>query len=360
MSLYLPEQKLGSHSVEGASSNKFILKGRQTGSMHRGHTWVFRAESYDTMLAWYDDIKAMTERSPEERNNFLRGHARSISRSSQRSSLSSDGVDDDEDPPFASVTVATNPNSKHDVSQRRPSGGRFPSDLQVNAQRGLQVPLSPLSVSSGYNEDANGDAIATANVPPAGYGPQPYTLQESGSVGETGREGRNGMYPLLIHPDTMATNSVNRAGKSIYSVSHAPAGTGNIPGASYADGNEGNSLEQLGDERSARVNSAQARHVPDIGDGVRSTRVGLHAITVSSVPGQTPPLEADRYRPIDGESRAAGVRDNFMDGATNGAAYLEGRPLRPGGGAARNDSIPTISHLHIPGEYPKGATSGLS
>jgi hypothetical protein len=49
MSLYLPEQKLGSHSNEGSSSNKFMLKGRQTGSMHRGHSWVFRAESYDTM-----------------------------------------------------------------------------------------------------------------------------------------------------------------------------------------------------------------------------------------------------------------------------------------------------------------------
>jgi len=47
MSLYLPEQKLGSHSSEGGSSNKFILKGRQTGTMHRGHTWVFRAESFD-------------------------------------------------------------------------------------------------------------------------------------------------------------------------------------------------------------------------------------------------------------------------------------------------------------------------
>jgi hypothetical protein len=52
MSLYLPEQKLGSHSSEGSSSNKFMLKGRQTGSMHRGHSWVFRAESFETMSAW--------------------------------------------------------------------------------------------------------------------------------------------------------------------------------------------------------------------------------------------------------------------------------------------------------------------
>lgn len=56
MSLYLPEQKLGSHSTFGASSNKFMLKGRQTGAMHRGHSWVFRAESYETMLAWVSHI----------------------------------------------------------------------------------------------------------------------------------------------------------------------------------------------------------------------------------------------------------------------------------------------------------------
>ncbi|KAG5759215.1 hypothetical protein H9Q72_012658, partial [Fusarium xylarioides] len=69
MSLYLPEQKVGSHSNEGGSSNKFILKGRQTGGMHRGHTWVFRAESHDTMMAWYEDIKALTEKTAEERSD---------------------------------------------------------------------------------------------------------------------------------------------------------------------------------------------------------------------------------------------------------------------------------------------------
>src|SRR5688572_21477474 len=96
MSLYLPEQKLGSHSNEGGSSNKFILKGRQTGSMHRGHTWVFRAESHDTMMAWYEDIKTLTETTPEERSHFVRSHSRSLSQSSRRSA-SSDGMLDEDD-----------------------------------------------------------------------------------------------------------------------------------------------------------------------------------------------------------------------------------------------------------------------
>ncbi|SLM37125.1 Pleckstrin homology-like domain [Lasallia pustulata] len=72
MSLYLPEQKLGSRSGADSSSHKFMLKGRQTGPMHRGHAWVFRAESRDTMLAWFEDIKNLTEKTGEERNAFVR------------------------------------------------------------------------------------------------------------------------------------------------------------------------------------------------------------------------------------------------------------------------------------------------
>lgn len=71
MSLYLPEQKLGSHSQPTSSSYKFMLKGRQTGSMHRGHAWVFRAESYDTMRAWFDDIANLVNKTGEARNAFV-------------------------------------------------------------------------------------------------------------------------------------------------------------------------------------------------------------------------------------------------------------------------------------------------
>ncbi|KAK8018288.1 PH domain-containing protein [Apiospora marii] len=192
VSLYLPEQKLGSHSTEGGSSNKFILKGRQTGTMHRGHTWVFRAESHDTMMAWYEDIKALTEKSPEERSTFVRGHARTLSRSSQRS-LSSDGmVDDEDEEPFVShenaAAVVASPGSRQDSISNRPQpGGRFPSDLQVNAQRGLQVPHSPSDASSGFldNEYAHGasingnvtndyEAVAAASALPGSQVGEPY------------------------------------------------------------------------------------------------------------------------------------------------------------------------------------------
>lgn len=229
MSLYLPEQKLGSHSLEGGSSNKFILKGRQTGNLHRGHTWVFRAESHETMMAWYEDIKALTEKkSAQERNDFVRGHVRrTLSRSSQRpgSSLSSDGINDEEDePPFqggaaqtsgrtgaatgntasrgGAAGAAAHPQqqspfvqgatpqqdiitvvspaagSAGTTSVRRPqTGGRFPSDLQVNAQRGLQVgggpggPVSPASSGGGSSTGFNAEIAAAATLPGSGLPP---------------------------------------------------------------------------------------------------------------------------------------------------------------------------------------------
>ncbi|GAP89850.2 putative ph domain-containing protein [Rosellinia necatrix] len=119
MSLYLPEQKLGSHSTEGGSSSKFILKGRQTGTMHRGHTWVFRAESHDTMMAWYEDIKALTEKTHEELSNFVRSHSRAYSRASQQST-SSDGVVDEEDEmPFSVDPAVSIPNSRQDSFQSK-------------------------------------------------------------------------------------------------------------------------------------------------------------------------------------------------------------------------------------------------
>ncbi|KAF4976620.1 hypothetical protein FZEAL_6734 [Fusarium zealandicum] len=212
MSLYLPEQKVGSHSSEGGSSNKFILKGRQTGGMHRGHTWVFRAESHDTMMAWYEDIKALTEKTPEERSQFVRSHSRSMSQSSRRS-ISSDGlVDEEDEEPFTADTESfTNPGPRQqDTTPRRSqAGGRFPSDIQVNAQRGLQAPHSPSSVSSGL-QDNHKDPV----VPPLVTGglPGPATGEF-----EQNRENHQGYGTVHQTPlDEMPSNAAIASQKAHY------------------------------------------------------------------------------------------------------------------------------------------------
>lgn len=127
MSLYLPDQRLGSHSDAGSSSHKFMLKGRQTGGgVHKGHSWVFRAESHDTMVAWFQDIKILTEKSPEERNAFVRRHTRSISGASdRRRSFSSDGLDDDDADAVPYSADAASLAEQHPVAARpqRPQPG---------------------------------------------------------------------------------------------------------------------------------------------------------------------------------------------------------------------------------------------
>ena len=167
MSLPLADQKLGSHSNLDSTSHKFMLKGRQSGGMHRGHAWVFRAESYDTMLAWFSDIKSLTEKTGAERKEFIRrSHARSVSAGSHKAgSISSDGgMDEDEAdqvPYSATASQAEIPPQAEKLPQRPNPGGRFPSALQTN--RDSQVPISSSSPSSSTGDR---EIIAAAGAIP--------------------------------------------------------------------------------------------------------------------------------------------------------------------------------------------------
>ena len=144
-----------------------MLKGRQSGAMHRGHAWVFRAESYDTMLAWFSDIKSLTEKTGAERKEFIRrSHARSISAGSHKAgSISSDGGMDedeaDEVPYSATASQAELPPQAEKLLQRPNPGGRFPSALQT--KRNSQVPLSSSSPSSSTGDR---EMIAAAGALP--------------------------------------------------------------------------------------------------------------------------------------------------------------------------------------------------
>ena len=206
MSLYLPEQKLGSHADPGSSSHKFMLKGRQSGgSMHRGHSWVFRAESHETMMAWFEMIKELTEKTGEARNDFVRRtHARSVSGNSLKPSTTApeslDGMEEDEADrvPYSSEQSVRGQSvapeaagagllagggiaaaGMHDIDDnrseagwrppQRPSpGGRFPSDIDV--ARGLQAPHSPSSdeMVPAMDGDDHADMMAAAALPGSG------------------------------------------------------------------------------------------------------------------------------------------------------------------------------------------------
>lgn len=400
MSLYLPEQKLGSHSTEGGSSNKFILKGRQTGSMHRGHTWVFRAESHDTMMAWYEDIKALTEKTPEERNQFVRSHSRSLSRSSTRHSISSDGEgvldDDEDDEPFSAgsqIDIPT-PGSKQDAVPRRSQpGGRFPSDIQINAQRGLQANRSPSSLSSQDPQQqqieqndqrpqsstaTDADVIAAAsmlpgtNVPGAasqygnenqaehfeGYGDtQKATMDEisSGAYLAQREAQHDGVNPYTSEPFQDQTHPEHQH----FSQQHAylvnpivgvdqqqhsdPQSEGPQSHQSQHEGGVVKDpqpmLESVEDQRKT---VPDARHMMD--SGVKDRDVNMLAMTTGGFP-----KSESAYETTTQPSR------NSLDSVATTEVSFAPRPAetaRPAGD--RTESSATISNLHVPGEYPKG------
>ena len=129
MSLPLLEQKLGSRSEPNSSSHKFMLKGKQSGAGHKGHNWVFRAESYDTMMAWYSDISTLTETTGAARTAFVRQHARSVSGRSdgggREGTISSDGFEDDEEADAVPFQAERGVDSRQEEEERvkRPAPG---------------------------------------------------------------------------------------------------------------------------------------------------------------------------------------------------------------------------------------------
>ena len=192
MSLFLPDQKLGSQSQPGSSSHKFIVKGRQTGAMHRGHTWVFRAESHETMLAWYEAIKNLTEKTGKEREAFVRRHARSMSNASQTApSVDSDGaLDEDEadEVPYAAGPSSLGGTTRQEPLARPQPGGRFPSDLHVG--RGLREARSSSSASS----DRDPGVVAVSG--PGSTSTDPAHAADPGRV----KQERSILSPLRSHP----------------------------------------------------------------------------------------------------------------------------------------------------------------
>ncbi len=104
------------------------------------------------MMAWYDAIRNLTQKTGEERNAFVRQHARSISAASQTAaSVDSDGALDEDE--ADAVPYSANPSTMDGTTQKKPverpqPGGRFPSDLQLG--RSSRSARSPSSASSEH------------------------------------------------------------------------------------------------------------------------------------------------------------------------------------------------------------------
>ncbi|EDO18292.1 hypothetical protein Kpol_1039p42 [Vanderwaltozyma polyspora DSM 70294] len=60
MSLSLSDCAVAEHSKKGSSDFKFILHSKQNGLISRGHNWVFKSDSYESMMLWFTAIKELT------------------------------------------------------------------------------------------------------------------------------------------------------------------------------------------------------------------------------------------------------------------------------------------------------------
>ena len=72
MSLALTECSVSEHSKKGSSENKLVLHAKQNGLLHKGHNWVFKADSYEAMMAWFDNLKIFTTfTSTPEKSKYI-------------------------------------------------------------------------------------------------------------------------------------------------------------------------------------------------------------------------------------------------------------------------------------------------
>lgn len=357
MSLYLPDQKLGSHSQPDSTSHKFMLKGRQTGTMHRGHSWVFRAESHETMMAWYEDIENLMARSGETRNAFVRRHFRSASGTSAKSTASNDPVmeEDEADRTPYSANTAILPHDPPAAEGRPQPGGRFPSDIQVD--RHLNQTLLPSSGESSADRDlaAVVDPLLDRHL---------HTASDRTDI-----EGQTGRSPSR-RPDSYYDDSIGET--AIYSRQQQQDATS----TTQPDAHEGSHAEGSIPSNPPSIIAQTSEHHPSQLVASRATRRG----SASTVPttnntentNHTMPTSVDE----DHELMAAPVslkRTGSQQTASSGRGQTpftgEDHPVTPAGRAqkdgetsladeesqpsmaARKDT-PSTLELRIPGHYP--------
>ena len=327
------------------------------------------------MMAWYEDIKALTEKSPEERTQFVRSHSRSLSRSSTHRSVSSDGmVDEEDDEPFSAgsqIDIIT-PGSKQDSASRRSQpGGRFPSDIQINAQRGLQATRSPSSLSSEaqqqqyeYPSQGGADVIAAASalpgidvpgasfdqdnsrspVRPVGYGGnglRSMAETPSGAYLAQQEAEQDGVNPYTSEPIEHHEQQNTHTQENYFAV---PA----VVAAQSVRNNEPQSQQPLAAEETTQF-TKEAEEYPSRHQVIDTTNItsdaNTHNIDVLAAAGfsKSGPTE---------EADIAPSRSSIDSLATTEVSIVDPRSGRPTGN--RTESTNTISNLHIPGEYPKG------
>ena len=339
MSLPLADQKLGSHSNQDSTSHKFMLKGRQSGAMHKSHAWVFRAESYDTMIAWFGDIKSLTETTGPARDAFIRRtHARSVSGGSHTAGSISDGSALDEDEadqvPYSATTSHAEPSTEK-LPQRPKPGGRFPSLLSVN--RDSQIPLSPSSPSD--NSDDREVVAAAGALPGSGipFGPSGQQVKSGDDEINAERGELGGATPAPLHEDTYSTINTNyEVGGSLQ---QSRGEYINAPVQAQGVGSDGPGFVAYSQQPALQQ---VERHDSTYGSWMASVAAGT--VSMSSGTADTGPLERRQDQRNPQQEEQAGLQAVEMAAPVTTQEEMTNRALA----AAQSSTLNPINPTNVP------------
>jgi hypothetical protein len=318
------------------------------------------------MMAWYGDIQALTERPPKDVSEFVRGHSRSLSQNSQRSASSDGVVDEEDDEPFSARSAADiQMGNRQEPSFRPQPGGRFPSDIQVNAHRGLQAPLSPSSVSSGFLDANERDAVVATGGLPVGSTPleDGYGGTRSNQplgYGGTVRSPLGGAtHAAVLRGEAHDDGTNPYTGEPLSGpAQHLSSQDGKLPAAGSAGGaSEQIQVFQDPGRKFGTVimtdkaeNREQIPLPPDTANGATANQVRANAIPDPFGPGTTGTASSDLAPAAEMASRNAPRDSGFARLPVAESQLGDDTVRRPTSTAVRKD---TISNLHIPGEFPR-------
>ena len=164
-SLLLSELSVSEHSKKDEknpnSYHKFvIIHGQGSGLLHKGHNWVFRAESYDLMMSWYNDIKKVTQMSgPVARASIA------IERKKARRSVGNFGAGDSSATSIATgrkrgVSSATAQTSHTEVEQTFKSVPEVPEHPDPNPVRSIRSKHASPSVRNSMDYSHRSNALS--------------------------------------------------------------------------------------------------------------------------------------------------------------------------------------------------------
>ena len=366
--LRVTQERLGKPNSSPLIHPEIVIKPRQTLEAN--------------LLAKYEDIKILTSQSPQDRQNFVRQHARSISGTSQKAgSVSSDGIvdEEDEEPFSAQNSAVVAPGPKQDEPKRPQPGGRFPSQLTIDtlSQRGLQAPLSPSSGSSGFGDVQDRNVVAAAALPGSGvghhYGANPSSPTHAALVNQQAQE--DGINPYTSQPINDAQNHASRSVDG-FAAAGIAAATGVVGSEAYRhhEDEKATAKYQKEQEQQAALESSTVA-APDTYEQESEQRAA-HEAAIFAAPDVPLMSVASGSNFMSGGRSEGDLSNAEFDLTTEehphqpkGEADTTARPLesvlkpvtedlaRPSLAAGQNhQSVQSISELHVPGEFPRGNT----